>query len=175
MIAKPCLILLLAALLQCASCETVGGSDIQPPEMPAATATSAHFVSFTKRLYSALGRGSVKDVAVEFKGEYETLNYDGKLGEKLRGLYEMRQIDLQTALAHAKQMKEVLQALAGDVEAKPEEPKPVEAKPEEPKPAEPKVEDGKPPAAKVQAAQAALSSAQSATADAKSGAQPPAV
>jgi hypothetical protein len=167
------LILLVAtlALLQCASCQAVDNTveANEPAVLPTIVGTpypmgdvpnSAHFVGFTKRVYSALGKGSVKDVAETFKGEYETLNYDGKLGEKLWGLYEMRQDDLQIALKHAKKMREVLEVLAADGVAE-AAPAPTEANN---KPI--KAEDSKKetlPSIKVQAAQAALSSAQSAT------------
>lgn len=80
-----------------------------PPHIPP---TAGDIVSFTKRLYSAMGRTTIlKDIVDDFKGEYETLNYDGKLADKLGALYEMRVEDLQISIRHAKRMKDLVAAM----------------------------------------------------------------
>jgi hypothetical protein len=68
-------------------------------------------VDFTKRIYSSLGTKSIADLAVDFKGDFEALNYDNKLSEELKSLYEMRLDDLQRSVSHAKKMRDLLEIL----------------------------------------------------------------
>lgn len=168
-------------LFQYVSCQTTADSGAEVPiSAPTDTQTefpsSSDIVSFTKRAYYALGdKGqNIKDIATNFKGEYETLNYDGKLGEKLWGLYEMRWQDLQIAVKHATQFKEFLDLLSAPMDTGSNDIVLVdtakEAKTATADNNDVKVSNDKKaaPPLKVQAAQAALSSAQSTvTADAK--------
>ncbi len=80
------------------------------PPSPAHPSAS-DIVSFTKRIYSALGNKKPIDLADDFKGEYATLNSDGLLGEKLGTLQEMRLIDLQLSVRHARKMRDLLDIL----------------------------------------------------------------
>ena len=75
--------------------------------------SNSDIVSFTKRVYSALGSKTEAELVEDFKGEYETLNYDGSLGETLDSLYEMRLEDLQISVRHAKKMRDLLDILEG--------------------------------------------------------------
>ena len=75
--------------------------------------SNSDIVSFTKRVYSALGSKTEAELVEDFKGEYETLNYDGSLGEILDSLYEMRLEDLQISVRHAKKMRDLLDILEG--------------------------------------------------------------
>jgi hypothetical protein len=68
-------------------------------------------VSFTERIYSALGTKKTAELAVDFKGEYATLNWDGSLSEKLGALQEMRLQDLQLSVRHARKMRDLLDLL----------------------------------------------------------------
>lgn len=78
--------------------------------------TAEDLVSFTKRIYSALGsidnyKKTTEELADDFKGEYATLNWDGSLGEKLEALQEMRLLDLQLSVRHARKMRDLLDIL----------------------------------------------------------------
>ncbi len=116
---KSTLLLLLSASMMCAG-QLVSAAEVHlelPSGTPAthSTPSASDILSFTKRLYSVLGRTIVvKDVVVNFKAEYETLNYDGKLADKLIALYDMRQQDLEISVQHTMKMKELLTALSTD-------------------------------------------------------------
>lgn len=178
-------VFLLFAVFALASCQTPASitadstKDNVAPAVPIALPTvigtpyptqgdypsGADVVSFTKRVYQALGKGgsSVQDIVGDFKREYETLNYDGTLGEKLMGLYEMRLNDLQIAYRHAKTLKEVWDALGAPAAVEEEE----EVKAAVSKDEVDATKKETPPLIKAQAAQAALSSAQSSATNAK--------
>lgn len=114
---KTTLLLLLSVSVMCAG-QLVSAAEghLEVPNgtpPPHVTPSASDILSFTKRLYSALGRTTVvMDVVADFKGEYETLNYDGKLADKLIALYDMRLEDLEISLQHAKKMKDLLTALS---------------------------------------------------------------
>jgi hypothetical protein len=74
---------------------------------------NSDIVGLTKRIYASLGSKEAVDLAQDFKGEYETLNVDGALANKLDALYEMRLEDLQLSVRHAKKMRDLLDVLEG--------------------------------------------------------------
>ena len=114
---KTTLLLLLSVSVMCAG-QLVSAAEVHlelPPVTKVNTPSASDIINFTKRLYSALGKTIVvNDVVVNFKGEYETLNYDGKLADKLSALYDMRLEDLEISVQHAKKMKDLLAALSSD-------------------------------------------------------------
>jgi hypothetical protein len=81
------------------------------PEPSLEHPSASDIVSFTKRLYSAAGRKDTLGVVDDFRNEYATLNWDGTLGGKLEALQEMRLMDLQTSVRHAKKMRDLIALL----------------------------------------------------------------
>ena len=74
-------------------------------------------LQFTKKLYKDIGNnfGNVTRTAAKFKDEYEELDNitDGRLGPALTSLLEIRMLDLQASVRHARQMHQVLNGFLG--------------------------------------------------------------
>ena len=70
-------------------------------------------VRFSKHMYSVLGTKDQVELAKDFRGEYDALNKDGKLGLTLDALLEMRLEDIMISARHVKKMREVLNILSG--------------------------------------------------------------
>jgi hypothetical protein len=75
--------------------------------------TTQDIVQFSRRLYSSLGTKKAADLAHDFQPEYDALNADGKLGETLGALAEMRIEDLTVSVRRAKKMRRVVALLEG--------------------------------------------------------------
>ena len=69
-------------------------------------------VRFSKHMYSVLGTKDKVELAKDFRGEYDALNKDGKLGLTLDALFEMRLEDIMISARHVKKMREVLNILS---------------------------------------------------------------
>lgn len=69
-------------------------------------------LKFTKRVYRDLGGKWAG--ADKYRGEYHQLNLQtgGHLGETLTALLDLRMLDLQESVKHAKRMREVVDDLA---------------------------------------------------------------
>ena len=111
-------VLLLAVSATCSSADDPLDAVLGdlPPITVSETPSPLHpstgdLVSFTKRVYSALGTKKPAEVALDFKGEYATLNWDGALGERLRAVEEMRIQDLQLLVQHARKLRDLLNIL----------------------------------------------------------------
>jgi hypothetical protein len=111
-------VLLLAVSATCSSADDPLDAVLGdlPPITVSETPSPLHpstgdLVSFTKRVYSALGTKKTADVALDFKGEYATLNWDGALGERLEAVEEMRMLDLQLSVQHARKLRDLLTIL----------------------------------------------------------------
>jgi hypothetical protein len=83
-----------------------------------ATASHHHpnkVVLFAKNAYQELGarQGNITLVADLYKGEFDQLNSytKGQLGDTLSGLFEIRTLDLQNSILHARKMQELIAAL----------------------------------------------------------------
>ena len=72
-------------------------------------------VDMHKTIYSVLSQYDEEKVPEEissrFKSEFQRLDTDGTLGSTLDSLYEMRLLDLQISVQHAKRMRRVLDDL----------------------------------------------------------------
>lgn len=68
-------------------------------------------VNMQKSIYSVLGGSDVTQIAMHFRPKFKELDVDGTLAQTLESLYEMRRLDLQISMEHAKKMKKVLEAL----------------------------------------------------------------
>lgn len=67
-------------------------------------------VIFSKNLYARMGRENATQVVDEFQPEFDELNHDmhGHLGQTLGTLFEMKLMDLQQSVRHAKAMLDVI-------------------------------------------------------------------
>lgn len=98
-----------AAHEEAASAVNSNEEDIAPsePEYP----RPVDIVSFSKRMYSSLATGDANTLAERFKPTFNALNHDGNLGHTLDILYDMRLMDLQASVGHARKMKDVIEIL----------------------------------------------------------------
>jgi hypothetical protein len=69
-------------------------------------------VSFSKQMYSSLAAGTAVEIAEHFKSTFDSLNQDKRLADELNIVYDMRLMDLQASIRHARKMKEVLSILS---------------------------------------------------------------
>jgi len=71
-------------------------------------------VRFTKNLYQELGDhwGNTTAVTDKYRDEFQDLNAStaGQLGETLSALFEIRMLDLQASVRHARKMRNVIQS-----------------------------------------------------------------
>jgi hypothetical protein len=73
--------------------------------------TDESIIRFQKRLYSAVTTGNVTELANHFRPTFDDLNQDGILGDTLTMLYDMRLMDLQASVQHARKMRDVIDLL----------------------------------------------------------------
>ena len=75
-------------------------------------------VRFTKNLYKELGDhwGNATAISDKYRDQFQNLNAstDGQLGETLSALFEIRMLDLQASVRHARKMRSVLQSFSGE-------------------------------------------------------------
>lgn len=69
-------------------------------------------IHFSKSLYSSLAAENATTLAQHFRPAFDSLNQDGRLADTLNILYDMRLMDLQTSVRHARKMKEIIDMLA---------------------------------------------------------------
>jgi hypothetical protein len=69
-------------------------------------------IHFSKSLYSSLAAENATTLADHFRPAFESLNQDGRLADTLNILYDMRLMDLQTSVKHARKMKDIIDILA---------------------------------------------------------------
>ena len=73
-------------------------------------------VRFTKNLYKDLGKdwGNSTAVADKYRDKFSRLNAttEGQLGNTLASLFEIRMLDLQTSIKHARKMRSVIESFA---------------------------------------------------------------
>lgn len=79
-------------------------------------------VAFSKRMYSELGgkaQGNITLVSEEFQSEFDQINNSthGDMGRSLISLFEIRMLDLQQSIHHARRMRDAVQRLVGGEEA----------------------------------------------------------
>jgi hypothetical protein len=72
---------------------------------------TSDIVDMQKTIYSVLGQQEVSEIVSRFRPEFKRLDVDGSLANTLDALYEMRLLDLQIAIQHAKKMRNVLDLL----------------------------------------------------------------
>jgi hypothetical protein len=65
-------------------------------------------VNMQKTIYSVLGQYEIPEIVSRFKPEFQRLDTDGTLSNVLDSLYEMRMLDMQISIQHAKKMRGVL-------------------------------------------------------------------
>lgn len=74
-------------------------------------------LQFTKKLYKDLGNnmGNITRTTDKFQEEYDELDTitDGRLGPALTSLLEIRMLDLQASIRHARRMHQVLNGFMG--------------------------------------------------------------
>ena len=68
-------------------------------------------VDLQKTIYSVLGQYDVPEIVSQFRPEFKRLDVDGTLANTLDALYEMRLLDMQISIQHAKKMRSVLDAM----------------------------------------------------------------
>ena len=75
-------------------------------------------VRFTKNLYKELGDhwGNTTAISDKYRDQFQNLNAstDGQLGETLSALFEIRMLDLQASVRHARKMRSVIQSFSGE-------------------------------------------------------------
>ena len=71
---------------------------------------TSDIVNMQKTIYSVLGQYEVPEIVSRFRPEFERLDIDGTLTNTLDSLYEMRMLDMQISIQHAKKMRSVLDA-----------------------------------------------------------------
>jgi hypothetical protein len=73
-------------------------------------------VRFTKNLYKDLGNnwGNATLVADKYRDKFTRLNAttEGQLGSTLATLFEVRMLDLQSSIKHARKMRSVIESFA---------------------------------------------------------------
>ena len=72
---------------------------------------TSDIVNMQKTIYSVLGQFEVPEIVSRFRPEFERLDVDGTLTDTLDSLYEMRMLDMQISIQHAKKMRSVLDVL----------------------------------------------------------------
>ena len=90
------------------------------PAIPAAQAdradpadpTPSSSIHFSKQLYTYPATQNATALADHFRPAFDTLNRDGALGDSLKIIYDMRLMDLQASIRHARKMKRVIGILA---------------------------------------------------------------
>jgi hypothetical protein len=98
--------------------EKAGESPPTPTPTPAAMGHNkplpSDMVDFSKRIYRAMGRNNATLVVNEFKPQFDELNgkTDGELGKTLGAAFEVRLLELQQSVRHAKAMLEVINELS---------------------------------------------------------------
>lgn len=75
-------------------------------------------VRFTKTLYKELGNnwGNTTTVTDKFRDRFRDLNEttEGQLGQTLAALFEIRMLDLQASVRHARKMRTVIEAFSSE-------------------------------------------------------------
>lgn len=71
-------------------------------------------IIFSKNLYSTMGKKNVTQVVSDFQPEFNELNghMKGELGQTLGALFEVRMLDLQQSVRHARAMIDAISRLA---------------------------------------------------------------
>lgn len=82
---------------------------ITPPEP--GTAQPVDIVNFSKLMYSSLSTGDENTLAELFRPTFDRLDHDRNLGDTLDILYDMRLMDLQASIRHARKMKDIIELL----------------------------------------------------------------
>ena len=72
---------------------------------------TSDIVDMQKTIYSVLGQHEVSEIVSRFRPEFKRLDVDGSLANTLDALYEMRLLDMQISIQHAKKMRNVLDLL----------------------------------------------------------------
>jgi hypothetical protein len=79
---------------------------------------NSNIVQFSKKMYSSMGNQvgrawNASAMAEGFKSEFDKLSAStgGVVGTALKAIYEMRMLDLQTSLTHARRLRDVLDFL----------------------------------------------------------------
>ena len=103
-----------------------GGPPAKKPELD-----PQDVVSFTKNLYKDLGASwnNTSDVTDKYKPAFRELDKstDGALGQTLASLLEIRMLDLQTSVRHARKMRAVVESLSASDQSVPASDQPVPA------------------------------------------------
>ena len=77
-------------------------------------------VRFSKTLYKELGNnwGNTTIVTDKFRERFRDLNAttDGQLGQTLAALFEIRMLDLQASVRHARKMRSVIESFSEPLE-----------------------------------------------------------
>lgn len=76
---------------------------------------TSDIVDLQKTIYSVLGQYEIPEIVSRFKPEFKRLDVDGTLANTLDALYEMRLLDMQISIQHAKKMRGVLNELGKEV------------------------------------------------------------
>ena len=68
---------------------------------------------FTKSIYRELGDsgGNITSTVAKYQPEFDAINHDGRLGDTLVALFEIRLLELKTSIQHAKRMSQVIHDL----------------------------------------------------------------
>ena len=90
---------------------------VPAPHAAATKLDSEDIVRFTKNLYKDLGSSwgaNTTVVADKYRDKFNRLNAttDGQLGQTLSALFEIRMLDLQASVRHARKMRSVIESFA---------------------------------------------------------------
>lgn len=69
-------------------------------------------VDFSKHIHSSLATGNATALAEHLRPTFDDLNQDGTLADTLNILYDMRLMELQNSVRHARKMREIIDILA---------------------------------------------------------------
>jgi hypothetical protein len=68
-------------------------------------------INMQKSIHSSLGQYSIPEISSHFKPEFRRLDVYGDLADTLMFQYELRLLDLQISINHAKKMQGVIEYL----------------------------------------------------------------
>lgn len=86
-----------------------------PPPIPPPAVSREELLGFSKRVYKEAWRANATLVTADFQKEFDILNEstDGNLGKTLTAVFELRLIELQYSVRHARAMLDMVNHLIG--------------------------------------------------------------
>ena len=90
-----------------------------PPRPPSTHPSRDSVVQFTKKLYRELGNnlGNATALTRKYQGEFDELDEStgGALAETLTSMFEIRMLELQASIRHARKMRQIIDGFTGKI------------------------------------------------------------